>query len=57
MDNKNLFSYENKTKNKLKPFIIAFGVFVVILAVFSAIFRIEIMGTIKIKPLMKLLTP
>ena len=37
MDNKNLFSYENKTKNKLKPFIIAFGVFVVILAVFSAI--------------------
>lgn len=37
MDNKNLFSYENKTKNKLKPFIIAFGIFIVVLAVFSTI--------------------
>lgn len=37
MDNKNLFSYENKTKSKLKPFIIAFGVFIVILAVFSIV--------------------
>ena len=37
MDNKNIFSYENKTNNKLKPFIIAFGVFVVILAVFSIV--------------------
>ena len=37
MDNKNIFSYETKTNNKLKPFIIAFGVFVLVLAVFSVI--------------------
>ncbi len=37
MDNKNIFSYENKTNYKLKPFIIAFGIFVVVLAVFSVI--------------------
>ena len=37
MDNKNIFSHENKTNNKLKSFIIAFGIFIVVLSVFSAV--------------------
>jgi anionic cell wall polymer biosynthesis LytR-Cps2A-Psr (LCP) family protein len=37
MENKNVFSQENKTDKKLKPFIIAFGIFIIVLAVFSVV--------------------
>ncbi len=37
MENKNIFSHENKTNNRLKPFIITFCIFVIVLAVFSVV--------------------